>query len=263
MTEHNNKNINPDDLYPLTALIDQTGVQQLINIFDLIPDTLFWIKDTNSRMLYVNAPLKQHLGVSDNEQVIGLTDFNFAPPHIAKQFISDDKKVMNGATITNRLEINITNEGEIAWYVTSKKPLYDDNQKIIGTYGISRHLEPVAITLPGMAEIKGPVDHIKKHYMLDFDINKLAKMAHMSVSTLERRFKKCINKTPKQFINEVRLENARRLLIETGLPIAVISCKSGFANHSYFSRKFAEMFDDIPSVFRHNHHNTHSHSDSL
>ncbi len=92
--------------------------------------------------------------------------------------------------------------------------------------------------------------------MLDFNIGKLAQSAHMSVSTLERRFKKYTNKTPRQFINEVRLENARRLLVETNLPISVVSSKSGFADHSYFSRKFAEMFDDIPSVFRRNHHKT-------
>lgn len=254
MTNHNSKNVNPDDLSPPTVLIDHTGVQQIISIFDLIPDTLFWIKDTNSRMVHVNEPLQQHLGVSDIKQVIGLTDFHFAPKHIAKQFVIDDKKVISGVTITNRLEINITNKGEFAWYVTSKRPLYDDNQNIVGTYGISRHLEQVAMTLPGMAAIKGPVDYIKEHYMLDINTNTLAEMTHMSVSTLERRFKKCINKTPKQFINEVRLENARRLLIETDLPIAVICSESGFANHSYFSRKFAEMFDDIPSVFRHNHH---------
>ncbi len=257
MTDHHGKNVDSGDLYTPAILIDHTGVQQIISIFDLIPDTLFWIKDTDSRMVHVNAPLQQHLGVSDNKQVIGLTDFNFAPKHIAKQFVTDDKKVMSGVIITNRLEINITNKGEFGWYLTSKKPLYDDNQNIVGTYGISRQLEQVTMVLPGMAAIKGPVDYIKEHYMLDFNTNTLAEIAHMSVSTLERRFKKCINKTPKQFINEVRLENARRLLIETDLPIAVICNESGFANHSYFSRKFAQMFDDIPSVFRRNHQKHH------
>ena len=71
----------------------QIGVQQLISMFDLMPDTLFWIKDRNSRMLHVNAPLQQHLGITDAQQVVGMSDFDFAPKHIAKKFVSDDEKI--------------------------------------------------------------------------------------------------------------------------------------------------------------------------
>lgn len=235
------------------ALFGQIGVQQIISMFDLMPDTLFWIKDTDSRMVHINDPLKQHLGLNDSKQVIGMSDFDFAPKHIAKQFVTDDKHVMAGNLINDRLEINIANGGEFAWYVTSKRPLFDDNQQVIGTYGVSRHLQQTAQALSGMEAIKGPVEYIKQNYMQDFSIIDLAKIAHLSVSALERRFKKYMNKTPKQFLNEVRLENARRLLVETNLPIAVVGNESGFSDHSYFSRKFAQMFDDIPSVFRKNH----------
>ncbi|NQZ12737.1 MAG: AraC family transcriptional regulator [Algicola sp.] len=231
----------------------QIGVQQLISMFDLMPDTLFWIKDRNSRMLHVNAPLQQHLGITDAQQVVGMSDFDFAPKHIAKQFVSDDQRVMDGSTITNRLEINVANGGEFAWYLTSRRPLFDDNQNVIGTYGVSRRVQQTTATLNGMEAIKAPLDYIKRNYMLDFSITDLAKTAHLSVSALERRFKKYMAKTPKQFINEVRLENARRLLIETSLPIAVVGNESGFADHSYFTRRFAAMFNDIPSVYRKNH----------
>ncbi|MCJ8270680.1 MAG: AraC family transcriptional regulator [Psychrosphaera sp.] len=235
------------------VMIEQVGVQQIITMFDLLPDTLFWIKDANSRMVHVNNPLRTHLGLDNSANVIGMTDFDFAPKHIAKQFVTDDKKVMKGMMISNRLEINIANGGEFAWYITSKRPLFDDDQTIIGTYGVSRQLAQTDAVLSAMAAIKAPVDYINKNYMDDFSIADLAKTAHLSVSALERRFKKYMNKTPRQFIIEVRLENARRLLVETSLPIALVGSESGFADHSYFSRKFAQMFDDIPSVFRKNH----------
>ena len=239
-----------------TASVDQIKIQQIISIFDLVPELLFWIKDIDSQMVHVNKPLRQHWGVNDKQLIAGLTDFDFYPDHIARQFIKDDKKVMNGVTIANRLEIGINYKGESMWYVTSKKPLFDDNQNIIGTYGISHQLERVAADSSGMDEIKNSVDYIKENYMHDINISELAHNAHMSVSTLGRKFKKCINKNPRQFITEVRLENARRLLVETNLPISVICSKSGFADHSYFSRKFAQMFDDIPSVLRSNYHKT-------
>jgi transcriptional regulator GlxA family with amidase domain len=75
----------------------------------------------------------------------------------------------------------------------------------------------------------------------------------LSISALERRFKKYLRQTPTQFINEVRLENARRLLIETNIAIATIANDTGFADHSYFSRQFQKLFDRSPSAFRQEH----------
>jgi len=48
------------------------------------------------------------LGVYYIDEIIGKTDCDFLPPHIAKQFIRDDEKVLAGKDITQRLEINMT-----------------------------------------------------------------------------------------------------------------------------------------------------------
>ncbi|MFT4927131.1 MAG: AraC-like DNA-binding protein [Phenylobacterium sp.] len=237
----------------MTDLLAQIGTQQLIAMFDLIPDTLFWIKDTDSRLMHVNAQLLRHYGVNSLDQVIGLKDFDFAPKQIASQFVTDDQRVMKGQFVTERLEINVLHSGEFAWFVTSKRALFNDQQEVIGTYGITRHLEQTSPAISGMEAVKAPVEYIKQNYMHDFTIHQLAQTVHLSVSALERRFKKHMNKTPKQFINEVRLENARRMLIETDLPIALVGSECGFADHSYFCRKFAQLFDAVPSVFRKSH----------
>jgi len=78
----------------------------------------------------------------------------------------------------------------------------------------------------------------------------LAKISHLSISALERRFKKYLSKTPKQYIIDVRLEHARRLLVETTLPIALVAEQSGFVDASYFSRRFKRKFAVLPSEFR-------------
>ena len=83
----------------------------------------------------------------------------------------------------------------------------------------------------------------------------MAAIAYLSVSALERRFKKYLAKTPKQFINEVRLENARKLLVETNIPISQIGEETGFNDHSYFSKQFRLFFGELPSTYRSkNHH---------
>ncbi|KGJ96289.1 PAS fold-4 domain protein [Colwellia psychrerythraea] len=110
-------------------------------MFDLLPDIIFWIKDTLSRVVYANQMFVEHLGYSNLEQVLGKSDSDLSPNHIAKQFIVDDQKVMSGETVTDRLEMNIIRSAESAWFSTSKRPLFDEKKLIIGSYGITRHLQ--------------------------------------------------------------------------------------------------------------------------
>ena len=74
----------------------------------------------------------------------------------------------------------------------------------------------------------------------------LASACNISVSALERRFKKHLKKTPRQYINEVRLDNARQMLLETEKSIGTIALETGFADHSHFSRAFAREYDMTP-----------------
>ncbi len=235
------------------SFVTQMGVEQLINMFDLLPDVLFWIKDSEHNFIHANQSLIEHKGVKDIERIIGKTDFDFSPLHIAKQFISDDEKILAGKTVTDRLEMNMTQSGDTAWYATSKRPITDVQGNIIGSYGITRHLEKQAKVLSSIEEIKVPVDYIRQNYHQQFTIEKLAKLAYLSVSALERRFKKHLAKTPKQFINEVRLENARKLLVETNMPISRVGDETGFNEHSYFSKQFRLFFGELPSSYRLNY----------
>lgn len=243
---------------PTDNFINQFGVEQIIKMFDLMPDILFWVKDEKCKFVYANSYFLEHIGVSTLSQVIGCTDFDFSPRHIAQQFMVDDQKVMNGEVVNNRLEMNNINSGDIAWFTTSKRPLFNDQGQAIGSYGISRHLIKTSLVLSGMDALKIPVDYIQQNYMNDICLKQLAEITHLSISALERRFKKYLAKTPKQFINEVRLEHARRLLVETSLSIAIIASDTGFTDHSYFSQQFKRLFAQVPSEFRNSYISTNN-----
>ncbi|WDE10696.1 helix-turn-helix domain-containing protein [Thalassomonas haliotis] len=233
--------------------LQQLAVRQVLAMFDLMPDMLFWVKDAEGGIRYANQYFLEYLGLGNLSQAIGCSDYDFSPDHIARQFVVDDQKVMQGEVVTNRLEMNSEPMGDISWFITSKRPLYNDKGQVIGSYGISRHLEKTSIAISSMEVLKVPVDYIRKHYAGPVTLKELAQASHLSVSALERRFKKYLKKTPKQFINEVRLENARRLLVETTLPIATVAIDSGFGDPSYFSRQFYRLFAQRPSDFRKNH----------
>lgn len=230
------------------------GVAQLISMFDLLPDVLFWIKDSEHNFMHANQSFIEHKGVEGLAKIIGKSDYDFSPAHIAKQFIADDEKVLAGKSVTERLEMNMTQSGDTAWYATSKRPITNELGSIIGTYGITRHLEKQAKALSNVEAVKEPVDYIRLNFQQQITIEELAEVAYLSVSALERRFKKYLAKTPKQFINEVRLENARKLLIESNKPISQVGDETGFSDHSYFSKQFRLFFGELPSDFRQNYH---------
>jgi AraC-like DNA-binding protein len=233
-------------------LQEVVGLEQILGMFDLLTDVIFWIKDKESRVVYANKKFIEHIGMHSLNQVLGKSDLAFFPPHIAKQFITDDQSVMNGTVITDRLELNILKFGEFAWFSTSKRPLFDKQNNIIGSFGFTRLLSKASQVLSSIDAIKEPIEYVRENFHRDLKIEELAKLAFISVSALERRFKKYLSKTPKQFINEIRLENARRMLIETRLPIADVAYRCGFSEHSYFSRQFRLMFGTLPSQLREN-----------
>lgn len=237
----------------LSNFVNEMGVTQLIQMFDLLPDVLFWIKNNDHIFIHANQAFIEHKAVKGIEKIIGKTDYDFSPIHIAKQFIRDDEKVLAGKSVTERLEMNMTQSGDTAWYATSKSPITNEQGDIIGSYGITRHLEKQAKALSNIDAVKVPVDYIRNNFQRQFTVEELAEVACLSVSALERRFKKYLAKTPKQFLNEVRLENARKLLVESNIPISHVGDETGFGDHSYFSKQFRLFFGELPSEFRSNY----------
>ena len=233
--------------------LNNMGIKQLMAMFDLFTDTMFWIKDKNHKFIHVNQAFIENRKIKEAEEIVGKTDFDLFPKHLARQFFRDDNKVLAGQQVTDRLEINVSQTGDKAWYSTSKRPIINENDEIIGSYGITHQLEKQAIAFSGVDALNVPVDYIREHYHEDFTIDELAQYSHLSVSALERRFKKHLKKSPKQFIIEVRLENAQKLLVETNMPIAQVGYESGFPNPSYFTQQFRYFFDELPSDFRKNH----------
>lgn len=234
-------------MHPLLA---SAGVQQLLQGFDLLPDTLFWVKDRDSRVAYANQFYLEHVHARSLEAIVGKSDLEFFPTHLATQYVQDDQKVMQGASVTDRLELNLDQQGKLGWFLTNKRPLHSIDGEIIGSYGVTRHLDKTSIALSNLEAIRLPVAYIREHYSRPISISELAEIAHLSVSALERRFKKYLGKTPNQFMNEMRLESARRQIIETDAPISDIAYAVGFSEPSYFSKQFKSLFGKLPSEIR-------------
>lgn len=229
----------------------EIDVEPLLRTFDMLDETLVWIKDRESRIMFANDAFVYQYGADSLERLLNKSDYDFSPPSIARKFIDDDQKVLQGIEIHDRLELNIQRSGEITWFETNKFPLRSKRGTIIGTYGISHRREKSSIPLVAVQQLEVSIDYIRSNYRGDIQIGDLAQISCISVSALERRFKKYLHKTPRQFINEIRLEQARRMLREGNQSIASIASSVGYADPGYFTRLFHRYFDCSPTDYRH------------
>jgi AraC-like DNA-binding protein len=98
--------------------------------------------------------------------------------------------------------------------------------------------------------LKKLFDHIQSHYAEKLPVGAAAKLVAMSPAAFMKAFKQVAGMTLVAYLNHVRLARAAQLLRDTRRSIADIAAETGFADQSYFDRRFRVAFGSSPSVFR-------------
>jgi len=91
----------------------------------------------------------------------------------------------------------------------------------------------------------------KEHNRL-IKLEEVAALAHMTPSAFCRYFKQRTRKTYVNFLNEIRIAEACKLLLNEDLSVSQVCYQCGFNNLSHFNRVFKSINGDSPSVFRKN-----------
>ncbi|WP_136443500.1 GlxA family transcriptional regulator [Pacificoceanicola onchidii] len=74
----------------------------------------------------------------------------------------------------------------------------------------------------------------------------LAKDVGMSTRQLERLFRRYLNRSPKRYYMELRLQKARNLLMQTDMSVINVALACGFASPSHFSKCYRAHYDTTP-----------------
>ena len=98
--------------------------------------------------------------------------------------------------------------------------------------------------------INGIIEYIQKHYKEDIYLELLADMFNTSSSYLSRLIKQETSVTFSQYLNNLRIEDAKHQLINTNNTITDIYTGLGFTNRSTFVRVFKSIVGLTPSEFR-------------
>jgi PAS domain S-box-containing protein len=116
-------------------LEEQNLLKQLL---ENIPDAIYF-KDTRSRFIKVSKAMNQIYGFADPNEILGKTDFDLFTTEHAQPAYDDEKAIIQtGKPIIGKLEKETLPDGRINWVSTTKVPLRDTHNQIIGTMGMSR-----------------------------------------------------------------------------------------------------------------------------
>lgn len=110
----------------------------------------------------------------------------------------------------------------------------------------SARLRQMAVTESQSHQISRACVWLKEHYALPLKIEELASRVSMSVSSLHHHFKAITAMSPMQYQKQLRLQEARRLMLEDMLDAGSAGHQVGYESQSQFSREYARQFGEPP-----------------
>ena len=112
----------------------------LRTLLDNIPDSVY-VKDREGRKILTNRSDLDFIGMDNEADVLGKTDAEVFPGHLANEYVKDDESVLrNARPVINREEIVENAAGIKRWLLTSKIPLKEAGGAVIGLVGIGRDI---------------------------------------------------------------------------------------------------------------------------
>lgn len=103
-------------------------------------------------------------------------------------------------------------------------------------------LEQMAIEESSTYQISDAIKYIMNNFHQPFRIEDLAEIANLSVSSFHRQFKEVTAMSPIQFQKQLRLQEARRLLLTESTDATDAAFRVGYESPSQFSREYSRMF---------------------
>lgn len=97
-----------------------------------------------------------------------------------------------------------------------------------------------------LRQVNRAIGWIKRHFDQPFSIDAVAEEARMSASALHQHFKAVTSLSPLQYQKQIRLQEARRLILVQRLDAATAGHTVGYDSPSQFSREYARLFGAPP-----------------
>lgn len=98
--------------------------------------------------------------------------------------------------------------------------------------------------------IKTAITYINKNYANSITLNDISNKLHLNPSYFSNKFKQVNGISFVEYLNQVRINHAQKLLLETKLSVTEIALRCGFENGNYFGDVFRRVNGISPSQYR-------------
>jgi two-component system, sensor histidine kinase and response regulator len=127
-----------DNIETLNSLRKERDLLQAL--MDNIPDSIYF-KDIKSRFIRINKAKALEVGIQNPHDAIGKSDFDYFEREKAEAKLKDEELILStGAPLISKEEKVSFASGKEVWISTTKSPIKDEKNNIVGLVGISRDI---------------------------------------------------------------------------------------------------------------------------
>jgi AraC family transcriptional regulator len=101
--------------------------------------------------------------------------------------------------------------------------------------------------------LRRAIEFMHDNYGLELSLEEIAAAAYLSEFHFARLFKQITGVTPHVYLANLRIERARKLLVETQIPIIEIAAMVGYQSQSHFTKIFKSIAGVTPRAYRESH----------
>lgn len=98
--------------------------------------------------------------------------------------------------------------------------------------------------------LKPAVDYMQQHYAHKVYMESVCQTVNMSLYHFSSMFKKVFGMPPVQYLTRIRIDQAKRLLVDREIAVTEIAERCGFCNINYFDKVFKEQSGFTPMEYR-------------
>jgi len=116
----------------------------------------------------------------------------------------------------------------------------------------NRSARVASLSLGGLPpnRLRFVLDHIHQHLRTRLLSRDLARLVQMSPQHFANLFRKSTGRAPHEYVVHERIEQAKRLLAESSMPLIDVGFEVGFANQSHFGDSFRQAMGTTPKKYR-------------
>ena len=211
----------------------------------------FFVKDRDFRYVAANRAMARLCGLTAARELVGRRAGEFFGAELASHYENLDAAVLRtGRALTNVLEPTVPQNGGRVWLLFTRLPLRDPNGVVVGVAANARQLPGGDATEACYLRLKAASEHLRLGFDQQVSIREISGRIGTSITQLERDFQRVFGMTPSAFLDSIRIESAKALLMGQSMSVAQVAHSCGYSDHSAFSRRFSKEVGMTPIQYR-------------